>query len=328
MKILLARYHNVIDDIAITLKNLGHEVTICVNTDVVDHNGNSLDILNNLQIKYKNQFNVVRLNQACVLLKQKKYDLLGCDGYYSGDSLLIDICKSQKIPHFCILGYPGRLDSPSNNILSFGFFLPFTQYWNCYPTEGHRKELDWKNISQNGKSDQKNICVFYPNFTELKQNLIETKEKNDLFVSGIHRYEECNKYCYEVFKQVSKELNCKNFESRPQEEFLSTLKSSKGLLMLKHGDMPGISLIQAMLLSKPVFTMKSYVLASMNQEVLIDGFNAVVADTVPELIDRMKNITDQELYRLGNNAFLHAEMLTRFERQKNKLETFIQNCLK
>lgn len=326
--ILINKYHIVSFDICLTLKRLGHNVTLSINTDIKDHYKNWNDIYLKSKEKYKNEFKVITLREAVLNLKNKKYDLFGCDGHFSGDELLVNVCKNEKIPFFFTSGYPLTTDKASENILSLGWTMPTIQYLQKYPSEGHRKEEDWKNICLHGKSEGKNIFVFYPNFFELKQNLQQEAEKKDQFVSGIHRYEECNRWCFGVFKEVQKQIDVRNFDSKTHEEFIEELKKSKGLLMLKHADQPGISLFEAMLLSRPVFTMKSYVLASNNQEVLIDGFNAVVADTVPELIDRMKNITDAELYKLGTNAYLHAEMLTRFERQKHKLQTFLENCVK
>lgn len=328
MKILINRYHPVCDDICISLSLLGHDVTLSINTSVLDHYGCWKDLYIANKKKYSDKFNVITVNEAVVGLKNKKYDLMGCDGVFDSDELLMSVCKSLNIPFFNIQGYPGKYDEPSNNIMSLSWGLPAIQYLQKYPSEAHRKEEDWKNIALSGKSEGKNVIVFYPVFHELKQQLERSRIGENYFVSGIHRYEECNRWCFSAFKQVQQHVDVRNFDSKSHSEFISEIKKSKGLLMLKQADCPGISLIEAMLLSKPVFTMRSYVLASTNQEVLIDNFNAVVADTVPELIDRMKNITDQELYRLGNNAFLHAEMLTRFDRQKNKLQTFLDNCTK
>lgn len=315
-------------DICLALTKLGHKVTLSVNDKVQDHYGSWKELGLKLKEKYKDNFDVVFINQALALIKAKQFDLVGVDGVFDSDQLIMDVCKNEKIPYFCVQGYPSCHDEPSNNILSLGNILPTVQYYSNYPTEGHRKEIDWKNIAETGKSAGKNICIFYPCFFELKQNLQTTKEKSNKFISGIHRYEECNKYNYEVFKQVQQHVDVENFDSKSHDEFILELKKSKGLLMLKSQDEPGISLLEALLATKPVFTMRSYVLASMNQNVLIDGFNAVVADSVDELIYRMKNITDADLYRLGTNAYLHAEMLTRFERQKNKLQTFLENCVK
>lgn len=327
-RILLNRYHNVVDDIAVSLTKLGHKVSVCIDTGVSDHYGSHLDLYNKIKDKYKDQHDVLTLNNAVALLKQKRFDLLGLDGVYSGDQILKTIAKNSGVPYFCIDGYPYLFDEDSDNILSLGWSLPTIQYLQKNPSEGHVKELDWQNIFKNGRSDFKNILSFYPSFWDLKSKTIKSEFKEDKFVSGIHRYQECNKWNYEVFKKVSESVNVENFESKGHSEFIDSLSRSKGLLMLKWADRPGIALLEALLLSKPVFTMKSYVLASMNQEVLIDNFNAIIADTTDELIHRMKNITSSELHRLGTNAYLHAEMLTRFERQKLKLETFIENCLR
>lgn len=328
MRILINRYHPVCEDICLALTKLGHKVTLSINDKVRDHYGCWKELGLKLKEKYKNQFDVIFVNQSLALIKAKQFDLVGCDGVFDSDQLIMDVCKVEKVPFFNINGYPGCHDEPSDNILSLGNILPTIQYNSQYPTEGHKKELDWKNIAQHGKSYGKNICIFYPCFFELKQDLQTTREKTNKFISGIHRYEECNKYNYEVFKQVQEHVDVENFDSKSHDEFIQELKKSKGLLMLKSFDEPGISLFEALLNARPVFTMRSYVLASMNQNVLIDDFNAVVADSVGELIHRMKTITDADLYRLGTNAYLHAEMLTRFERQKNKLQTFLENCVK
>ncbi len=329
MKILINKYHPVSFDICLALQLLGHEVTLSINTLVKDHYGSWKDLLVVSKEKYKDKFEVISVHEAIVHLRNKKYDLVGVDGVFDSDEILMEVCKTNKIPYFCVQGYPGKYDEPSNNILSLGWSLPTVQYLQNYPSEGHRKDVDWMNIVIKRQSEGKNVMVFYPCFFELKQNLPKERwDHPEYFVSGIHRYQECNRWCFGAFKEVEKHVNVVNFDSKSHDEFIQELKRSKGLLMLKAQDQPGISLFEAMLLSKTVFTMKSYVLASNNQEVLIDDFNAVVADNLDELIDRMKNITDAQLYRLGNNAYLHAEMLTRFERQKNKLQAFLENCIK
>lgn len=331
MKILINRYHPVCEDIAISLSQLGHNVYLSIKTDIKDHYGSWKDILNKL--RGDKEFTAIDYKQAAVLLSKKKFDLVGVDGVFEGDSDLQRICRNVGVPHFAIAGYPALMDEPSDNILSLGWTLPTLQYIHRYPQEGARKLEDWKNISIEGRSSGKNVLVFYPVFHKFKESIkspLVLSSENNEFVSGIQRYKECNPYNFAVFEQVrlalSPHLKVVNYQGLKREEFLDKLKRSKGLLHLKHADQPGISLFEALLLGKRVFTMKSFVLASNNQEVLIDGFNSVVADTVDELIERMAQ--QVHTFDVTSEVRNHAWMLTDFSRQKYKLSKFIEECVK
>ena len=148
-------------------------------------------------------------------------------------------------------------------------------------------------------------------------------------MSLIQGYEKWNKYSYETFRQIMpKSLRgVKNLEGKEHDHVFKCLDKCLGLLHLKWADQPGIAIFEAMLMGRPVLTMKSFVLASMNPEVLIHNYNAIVADTVEELLDYMNNTSSESFYEMGVNAKNHANMLTSFERQKFQLSNFVYRCL-
>lgn len=343
MKLLLNYYHPVIIDLAMTFQKLGCNIDISYNISIKDHYGDWKDLLKKNQEKYK-QFQHIPLQMAMVNIAAKKYDLVGLDGVFNGDEILLKICKEKQIKWFCINGYPYQVDEPSQNILAFSWFLPQIRYLQKYQGENGVKNIDWKNIAEKGESDEKNICVFYPNFWELKEKIANNKLDYALtgalgIYSYIHRYEECNKWNYEVFKKISDNVFIKDFvywsekkekqkiwidniNNLSQFETWQRMYKSYGTLMLKHADCPGIALFESLLIDTPILTLKSYVNASMNQEILIDGYTAIIADNVEELIDRINN---QEYKNI--RPAQHLYMLTDFDRQKRKLETFISRCL-
>lgn len=328
MKILINFYHPVCIDLATTFKKLGHTVDVCFNTDIKDHYGD----WNILLEKYKknSDINCISLKIASLLLvKSKYYDLVGLDGVFNGDQLLMSICKEINLPYFCIDGYPNVYDEPSENILSFGWGLPLIQYNQKYQSEYHKKEIDWKNIFEKGCSESKNIYVFYPNFWEIKT---KTRVINSVgpIISGVQNYKKYNKWSCEVFDKIKEKslIDIKNFEEVSHEVFIKELQLSRAFLLLKWADRPGIALLEAMLLGKPILTMRSYILASFNPEILIDNFNCIIADTVEELIEKI-NVMDKNTYKLlGEHARNHALELTSFDRQKDKLQTFLERCVK
>lgn len=347
MKILINRYHPVCEDIAITLSKLGHEVTLSVKTDINDHYGSWKEILKVL--KGTKGFRAIDYKQALILASKKSFDLIGADGLFEGDRQLFELAGKTNIPTFAIAGYPHLMDEPSGNILSLGWSLPILQYLRDFPTEAHRKQVDWKAVAESGRMAGKNICVFYPNFWDIK----DRRKKGEFyrmeiaplqkFVSGIQRYEECNRFNHQVFTAVQKALHIEkppwptpwqvveNYEGLPRDDFLQKLAASWGLLHLKHADQPGISVMEALLMGKKVFTMKSFILGSHNHDMLIDGHNAVIADTVDELIERMEQVKYDQVADAHENMSLvsgHINMLTSFERQKDKLNKFVLECLK
>lgn len=325
MKTLLVYYHPVCFDLAQTFIRLDHDVTVAVNTTITDNYGTGAEIIKRAKEKYS--FNIVPLPLALAQLNKKQYDLVGCDGVFDGDKLVMETCDQHGIPRFCIQGYPNVMDEPSDNILSFGWFTPTVLYHQRYPSEGHKKQLDWKNIAEN-TPELKNNCIFYPNFWDLKDELSIVYDVNILnkgFISLIQGYERWNKWSFEAFKKVQKDVEVENLQGLEHQEVIKRLKRAHGLIHLKWADQPGIALMEAMLIGKPVLTVKSFVLASMNQEVLIDNYNAIIADDLDELIYWTKQ-TDY-LETLGENAKKHAEMLTNFTRQQKKLEAFIDRCI-
>lgn len=324
--LLLCYYHKIIFDLALSFKRLFKKVEICVSSNLKDNYGTEQNVIK----KGKSLgFDVHLLPVALANLKAKKYCLVGCDGVFQGDQLLMDVCRQSNVPFFCIDGYPFKLDEPSQNILSFSWGLPQAQYREKYPHEPHVKDWDWKNIAQTGRSEGKNICVYYPEMNELKEwrHKVDWEKIPDAygFISLIHRFEECNKWNYEVFNKVKKQFNLENYTNLTQEELWNKLILSKGLIHLKSADRPGIAVLEAMLLDCVPIVMKSFVLASQNQDLLIDDISAIVCDSVDELIDRVKKLETDKDYI--NNCDIHAGLMTDWDRQKNKVEKFFERCL-
>lgn len=322
-KILIYRYHPVCEDLCLTFSKMGFNVTLVIDNTIKDHYGDWSNLLFEIKQKYS-EFNVVNLSQALCFLNQSKYNLVGLDENFQKSDLIIDVCNNKNIPYFAIDGYPNVYNKKSKNILSLGWMLPTIQYNQKYPSEIHKKEEDWKNIFEKGISDTKNICVFYPNFWNLKNKIVNSANFRDGFISVIQRYEECNRWNFEVFNLVKKKFKIENLQGLSNDFVVEKLLNSKALVLLKWSDRPGIGLFEAMLLGRPVVTMKSFVLASGNFDVLIDGYNAIVADSVDELLERMSS---ENFYKLGENAYNHSIMLTDFDRQKRKLNTFLKRCI-
>lgn len=323
MKILLVYYHPVIWSIADTFSKLGHKVSIAVNPNIKDNYGTGKDIIK----KQSKQYTVYPLQVGLNMIKQKHFQLVGCDGVFDGDVLVMDMCKQSSVPHFCIQGYPNVFDEPSDNILSLGWFTPFIQYHQKFPSEGHKKQQDWNDIARFGCSRTKNICTFYPG---VKNRTDPCYSYGKNFISLIQGYKKHNLSCSEVFEQVKEKiknnnLSAENLEGQSFLEVRRRMTHARGLLQLKWADQPGMAVLEAMSAAKGVYTMKSFVLASNNHDILIDGYNAVVADTVEELVDEMKN-PDLPM-QLGKNSLRHYEIITSFERQKKKLGLFIERCL-
>lgn len=336
MRILLHRYHPLVDDIALTFCTLGHSVDVCVNTSLSDHYGGFSDILSAAAKDdfYLNKVNFINLKVALSNICCRKYDLVGVDGVFSGDQILIDLCNKNSIPFFCIQSYPNTFDKPSNNILSLGWSLPFFAYNSRFPSEGDKKHSNWKHLNDNCSEGYKNIVCFYPNFWKLKQKLdnkISRDTFSDKLVTSIHSYGVHNKYSYECFKKFTKHIECDNITNLSQDLFHEQLLSGKyfAFLMLKWADQPGIALLEAMLCGLPVFTLNSYILASFNQDVLIDEYNCISRDTLPELIsDCISASRDKDfIFSLGQNASNHAKIITSFDRQSKNLDRFLKKCL-
>lgn len=341
MKILLNRYHPICEDLAITFTKLGHEVFLSIKTTINDHYGSWKKVFDDCKEGYK-EFTTIDYKQALIMINKGQFDLVGFDGVFEGDAEILEICNRVGTPHFSISGYPGVLDEPSSNILSLGWSMPTLQYWNKYPSEAHRKLHEWKEIAATGRVPGKNFCVFYPNFWRLKtpshldglffRNISQTP----YFVSGIQRFKECNPWNYEVFSQVKDkiELNLgtvENCEGLTNKDFITKVGKSWGLLHLKQADQPGISVLEALLYGKLVITMRSFVLASHNQDILIDGITAIVADSVDELIERMLSLGEIKVRQLSSpksKLINHAYNMTSFDRQADKLQKFLENCLK
>lgn len=333
MNILLVYYHPVVFDLIQSFRLLGHSVSLAVNTKIKDNYGTGQDIVKNNKDRW-NDVDVISLPLAVANIKKKKYDLIGCDGVFDGDKLVMDTAESVGVPHFCIQGYPNKYDEPSDNILSLGWALPLVQYNQAFPAEGYKKEVDWADLAKNGRSTHmKNICVFYPCFHEYKEKIASTPDNFPLklrsgFLSLVQGYERWNKFSCDVFKQISEKVpEIQNLEGQSSEDVFNAINKTKGLLHLKWADQPGIAIFEAMLFGRPVITMRSFVLASFNQEVLIHRYNSVIADDVDELIEYL-NYPDSYFFDLGDKAQKHASILTDFNRQKSKLTKFIERCTK
>lgn len=334
--LLLAYYHPVIFDLAFSFKNLFKNVEICVVNDLKDNYGTNLDVISKAK---RLGLSCIPLNQALIKVRAKKYSLVGMDGVFQGDKILIETCQSSGVEYFNISGYPHTLDEPSRNILSFSWYMPQIQYRRKYPTEGHVKQLNWSKIVDNGyDNEQKNIFVFYPEFQNLKKtrNLISNNNRKH-FLSSIHKFEEFNKNSYKVFEKLQKQIDpikLVNFSSLNQDDLYLEMRNSYGFVHLKHADCPGISLIESMLLGRVPFILKDFILASNNQEVLIDNYSAKICSSVSEMVYEIKN-HKEELDKIGNGYFSsletstmkHANMLTDFDRQKLGLIKFFDRCL-
>ena len=324
VKTLLVYYHPVVLDLVQTFRKLGHHVTLAVNPTIKDNYGTGMDVIQRAKERFGIFVDVLPLQIAAK--KIQDFDLVGCDGVFDGDKIIMEVADKHNIPRFCIQGYPNVMDEPSDNILSFGWFTPTVQYHQKYPSEGHKKLRDWKNIAEN-TPEGKNICVFYPNFWDFKARIGQNPDlswRNSSYISLIQGYEKWNKWSFETFKKLQKDVPVENLEGVPHVEVFKRLRDSRGLIHLKWADQPGIALIEAMLLARPVLTMRSFVVASMNQEVLIDGHTAIVADSLDELIYWTKQ--EGFMKAIGENARKHALMLTNFTRQRMKLERFIERC--
>ncbi len=334
-KILLVYYHPVIFDLALTFEAMGHSVFVAVNQNIKDNYGTGFDIIKTNKEKYKNHFDVMPLSLA--LAQVKKFDLVGLDGVFSADELMIDACSKQNVPYFCVQGYPHNLDEPSQNILSFSWFMPQIQYKQAYPHEPHIKEIDWKNIAEKNKSEGKNIHVFYPNCWEWKakiasylaednKNSLIFKERTGEFVSAIHRFEECNKWSYEVFKILNEYIEIVNLEGKSKDEVFEAMLNSSALVHLKHGDCPGMAVLEAMLVGCVPVVMKSFVLASFNQEVIIDRHSGIICETQAEMVEELMSFDFDDRLELCSSTISHANMLTSFDRQKYGLQRFLERC--
>jgi hypothetical protein len=334
LKILLHRYHPIVDDLAIAFELLGHSVTVCINTAVEDHYGKSSEILSNLKIEnFGENIQYISLKEACV--KIVAFDLIGFDGVFSGDEILRSLCKKAKKPYFAISGYPYLRNEEANNILSFSWFMPQIQFVSQYPSESHVKMDCWSKIKKNVPTT-KNFCVFYPELFTLHRQLSEipdayerscVRDQNPVIVSSIHRFEECNPENYAVFEEVSKASKTKveNITSMSRVESWKRLAVADKFLHLKSFDCPGISLIEAMKFGVVPVVMREFILGSFDQDLLIDNHSAIVCDSIGEIKERInEKVKDSLRYSTKD----HVNMLTSFERQRGKLEIFVQKCLK
>lgn len=334
-ELLLVYYHPVVFDLALSFSRLFKSVEMCVSNDLKDNYGTNLDVKKRaaeLGIK------CYSINEALIKIRTKRYVLVGLDGVFQGDKLIMDTCQSFQVPFFNISGYPHTVDEPSRNILSFSWYMPQMQYRHMYPSEGHVKQLNWSKIADLGRdNEQKNIFVFYPEFQRLKKerNLIPNRDRKH-FLSAIHRFEECNENSYRVFQKVQKSIaptEFVNLTSLSQQELYVEMKNSYGFIHLKHADCPGISLIESMLLGRVPFVLRDFVLASNNQEVLIDNHSAKVASSVDEMIEQIlqhKKELDKVLDGFSSievSTMKHASMLTDFSRQQSGLINFFNRCL-
>jgi hypothetical protein len=340
--ILLVYYHPIVFDLAQTFKQHGlfKNVEIAVSGPLKDNYGDQNRVLAECKAR---GFVGLPLPAALINIKNKKYSIVGLDGVFQQDNLVIDTCQNLKIPFFCINGYPHNIDEPSQNILSFSWFLPQMQYKMMYGHEGAIKDVDWRNIAEKGfGGPNKNICVFYPEMNDVKKFLsnnvldiglmhksFDFPTKKSGAVSFIYRFEECNKWSHEVYKRIGL---IKNYDNLDSNEVHKLLWKTKWLAHLKHGDCPGVSVLEAMLLGCVPIVMQSFVLASFNQDLLIDRYSAVVCKTTDEFsqvlslgnIPHLDFMFNQDLYYTTHN---HAMTMTNFNRQQNKLVYFFERCL-
>lgn len=326
MKVLVAWYHPVSESISDSFAtHLKFSIDCAVKTDIFDHYGSHKDLLKKNQEKYQS-FKSITWQQGLLKLKQKQYDLLVVDGVYNGEKELIEIANQNNIPVIYISGYPYLRDEVgAKNILSFSWFLPQMQFINQFPTEGRVKQYSLDSL-------RKNVLVWYPEFQRVKKyakenpRLLSAAYKNP-FVSFIHRFEECNERHFAHYKNIIQKFgeDIPNYTNLAQEEVMFTLNQSRGLCLPKWADAPGIALIEAMLLGSVPFVFQQYILASFNQEVCIDGHSCVVSNSDDEFVE---NLRSGKWATLSESTQQHARMITDFKRQQEKLEKFIQECIK
>lgn len=333
-KILLHRYHPIVDDLAIAFERLGHKVTVCINTSINDHYGKSSEILSQLKIEnFGEDIQYISLKEASV--KISSFDLVGFDGVFSGDEILRDLCKKTGKPYFAISGYPYLRDEDAKNILSFSWFMPQVQFVSQYPTENHVKMDCWAKIRQN-RPTGKNICVYYPELFTLFEQAGDLplsyerqmeRDENPTIVSSIHRFEECNPENFLVFSEASKICKSEvvNLVNMTRFQMWEKICYADKFLHLKSFDCPGIALIEAMIFGTVPIVMKEFILGSFNQELLIDNYSAIVCDSLDELKERINEpVSDSFRYDTKN----HVRMIIDFDRQSSKLERFVRTCLK
>lgn len=334
MKLLLNYYHPVIFDLAESFSRIFDEVVISCDMNLEDNYGGFNEVKNRVKENEHLNCQVIPDIQAKIQIKQ--FDLVGLDGAFKGDDILMETCKGNGVPYFCINGYPHQFDEPGENILAFSWHLPQIQYKKRFPHEGYVKLDDWKHIAKNGRSPGKNVCVFYPEMNEAKRfntRFLEEfrKEEPKHFCSFIHRYEECNKFNYLVFEHLKNHIDTlENYSGLSQREVFEKMSKSYATVHLKHADCPGISVLESLTLGIPVITMESFVKASFNQEVLIDGFNAIIATDKDDLVKRtIELIKWNGLLNYPMQSIRdHINVLTSFRRQKYKLEKFFEECMK
>lgn len=340
--LLLIYYHPIIFDLAQTFSHY-FDVEIGVVQNLKDNYGSSLEVKSRGENK---GLKVIFLPEALANIKQKKYQLVGCDGVFDGDKLVMDVCAQNATPHFSIMGYPNTEDEPSNNILSFSWYSPQIQFRRRNPSEGYIKEIEWQHFYQN-RPQGKNIFVFYPEMRDAKDHawgsrnsLLLPYEKGKAkprkgSISLIHRYEECNRWPYAVYKKVIEE--CKkttpdfyipNHTGLKQEYVYDLLCGANTLFHSKASDCPGISLLEAMLLGAVPIVAKNFLTASHDQEVLIDGYSAIICDTIDDMVQAcLENYSVLKSPELRVTMFEHINMLTSFRRQQRGLERFFERCM-
>jgi hypothetical protein len=325
MKVLFHHYHPIIQDLGLSFnKHLKFDVTVAMNLSIKDHYGDHNEIFSNNKRKYLS-INWINLQQANILVKQKRFDIVFVDGVYDGDKQLIELCKQNHVPYVCISGYPYTRDEDSKNILSFSWFMPQVQYLNQFPSEGHVKQfaLDVQ---------RKNILVWYPELSHAKKHakenprLLSAAYKNG-YASFIHRFEECNKVQFNHFELVRSRSGetIENYTNLSQQDMLFTMNQAKGFAHFKMYDAPGIAMLEAMILGCTPFVYQQFILGSYNQDVLIDNHSAVVSDSDDEFVENLKS---DKWAKLSESTQQHAMMITDFMRQQNKLEKFIEKALK
>lgn len=319
IKLLLNRYHPVVDDLAQSLAlHFNFSVDVAINPTIIDHFGSHSKILEENKKNIKN-VSYISLQESLIKIKSKKYDLIGVDGVFEGDKIIISLCKSLKTPYFCISGYPYLADEDATNILSFSWFMPQIQFVQRFQSEYDAKTRAW-----DPQLKQKNIEVFYPEFLYLKNQKFEKFEKK-YWMSSINRFEECNPIQYSIFKNVeAKFQKIENFTSLSNKELIEKLKFSKGLIHIKGMDCPGIVLIESMLVGVVPFVFRQFILSSFNQDLLIDNYSCVVSDSVEEFVDNLKSNKWEEL---SESTRQHAMIMTDFNRQKSKLYKFFERCI-